>query len=166
MKKIIKLKESELNDIIKQSIKEFLTETNLIRRLRDDEYPEEQLDLDDLSIVKNKNYKAYKSIANNLDKPLNKDNINNVQQNLTNSIQGKLKQQGKSLYVNPKEINMSKTALRKLDKNGIKIEIKGETFSYGNSKIPPSTMIINLTSAFNCPSTHCPSKKRMLCQKK
>ena len=39
------------------------------------------------------------------------------------------------------------------------IEFSGQAFAYGNTKIPRSTLIVNLTSAENCPS-----KKHGLCQ--
>ena len=38
-------------------------------------------------------------------------------------------------------------------------EYKGQVFSYGNSKLPKSTLIVNLSSAENCPS-----RKRGLCE--
>ena len=37
-------------------------------------------------------------------------------------------------------------------KNGMDIEIKGKTFAFGNTKLPENIMIVNLTSAWNCPS--------------
>ena len=39
-----------------------------------------------------------------------------------------------------------------LAKYGMKVEIKGKTFSYGNTKVPENTLIVNFTSAFNCPA--------------
>lgn len=39
------------------------------------------------------------------------------------------------------------------------MQFSGQAFAYGNTKIPRSTLIVNLTSAENCPS-----KKRELCQ--
>lgn len=159
MKKTIRITESELHDMIRNSVKNILTEANRIRRVRDDEYPESQIDLDDLSALKDNNYTAYKSLIKNLDKPLNHNKTKKIQQDLTKKLQDRLVKQGKSIYADPKTIDISNTALRKLESNGIKLEIKGETFSYGNTKLPPSTMIINLTSAFNCPSKHCPLRK-------
>ena len=47
---------------------------------------------------------------------------------------------------------MSENYAEALAKYGMEVEIKGKTFSYGNSKVPENTLIINLTSAFNCPS--------------
>ena len=38
-------------------------------------------------------------------------------------------------------------------------EYKGQVFTYGNSKLPKSTLIVNLSSAENCPS-----RKRGLCE--
>lgn len=38
-------------------------------------------------------------------------------------------------------------------------EYKGQAFTYGNSKLPKSTLIVNLSSAENCPS-----RKRGLCE--
>lgn len=161
MKKVIRINETELKNIIKESINSFLNESNLIQRVKDEDYPTEQIDLDDLSDLKNNKYTTYKALTQRLDKPLDPNKIKNIQQGLTKSLQDRLIQQGKSIYVDPKTIDISNTALRKLSDNGIKLEIKGETFSYGNSKLPPSTMIINLTSAFNCPSKHCPLRKKV-----
>ena len=47
---------------------------------------------------------------------------------------------------------MSENYAEALANYGMEVEIKGKTFSYGNSKVPENTLIINLTSAFNCPS--------------
>lgn len=41
---------------------------------------------------------------------------------------------------------------KELMRHGLDLEIKGKTFSYGNTKVPENTLVINLTSAFNCPS--------------
>jgi hypothetical protein len=56
--------------------------------------------------------------------------------------------------ISPKQIGHigNKELADILGKYGMEVEIKGKTFSYGNSKVPENTLIVNLTSAFNCPS--------------
>lgn len=39
-----------------------------------------------------------------------------------------------------------------LKQHGLQVGIGGKTFSYGNTKLPENIMVINLTSAWNCPS--------------
>jgi hypothetical protein len=70
MKKVIRINETELKNIIKESINSILNEANLIQRVKDEDYPAEQIDLDDLSNLKNNKYSAYKALAQRLDKPL------------------------------------------------------------------------------------------------
>jgi hypothetical protein len=41
---------------------------------------------------------------------------------------------------------------KELEKKGLLLTVSGKSFAYGNHKLPESTMIINLTSAWNCPS--------------
>lgn len=163
----MKLTESKIRDIVRECI---INEANKIRRIRDDEFPFKQLDIDDFSEDKeadkrfNQKYgltgddkrdslKPFKSVNKRM-----RDTVDDYQLQLTNRIQGDLKKQGKSIYVPKKELNAPSSVKEKLSKNGFEIEVKGKTFAYGNTKLPPSTMIINLTSAFNCPSEHCPLK--------
>ena len=47
--------------------------------------------------------------------------------------------------------NVSKNIEDKI-KNGLPLELKGKSFSFGNMKVPEDVMIINLTSAVNCPA--------------
>lgn len=49
-----------------------------------------------------------------------------------------------------------KKALKEL---GLEFGVKGKAFSFGNSKLPPSTLIINITSSFACPIDFCPISK-------
>ena len=46
----------------------------------------------------------------------------------------------------------NKQLAKTLGKYGMEVEIKGKTFSYGNTKVPENTLVVNLTTAFNCPS--------------
>lgn len=52
-----------------------------------------------------------------------------------------------------------KTAIRQLQEKLITTGYLGKAFSYGNGKLPASTLIVNLTSA-----NHCPAKARGLCK--
>lgn len=83
-------------------------------------------------------------------------NIKDVQIDLTKNLQDRyMKDKGVDNPTIPyEELGKigNKALAEKLAKNGMELEIKGKTFSYGNSKVPENTLIINLTSAFNCPS--------------
>lgn len=81
--------------------------------------------------------------------------INKTQTKLTDKLQQELlKTYGdncKFMFYN-KEMTMNKKLSEELAKYGMKMQISGKTFSYGNTKLPENTLVINLTSAFNCPS--------------
>lgn len=165
----MKLTESKIRDIVRECI---INEANKIRRIRDDEFPFKQLDIDDFSEDKdddkrfNQKYgltgndkrdslKPFKDVNKRM-----RDAVDDYQLQLTNRIQGDLKKQGKKVRIPKEELSAPDAVKRRLDKNGFEIEVKGKTFAYGNTKLPPSTMIINLTSAFNCPSEDCYFKKK------
>lgn len=91
----------------------------------------------------------------NFDK-ISQAKINDLQKAITNTLQQRqMKKRGVNKpIVSYKEIG--KVGNKKLDQelaeHGIKLEIVGKTFSFGNSKVPENTLLVNLTSAFNCPS--------------
>lgn len=82
--------------------------------------------------------------------------INDIQKNITNNIQKRyMKDAGVDKPIIPydKLGKVGNKALASaLARYGMEVELKGKTFAYGNSKVPENTLIINLTSAFNCPS--------------
>ena len=82
--------------------------------------------------------------------------IRNIQQNITHDLQDRyMKDNNTNLpVIQSDKIGgiANKRLAMMLRKNGMEVELKGKLFSYGNSKVPENTLIINLTSAFNCPS--------------
>lgn len=56
----------------------------------------------------------------------------------------------KKKIVGSRKSNIKNTQLGEIDNS-----IRGKIFSYGNKKLPASTMIFNLTTAKNCPSKMC-----------
>ena len=59
-----------------------------------------------------------------------------------------------------KESGIKDTQLGEVDNS-----VRGKVFSYGNKKLPASTMIFNLTTAKNCPSKLCNVVKRCYAKK-
>lgn len=164
--------------IINENQLNLLFETERIRRVRDDEYPKFQKDYSDKQFSFMKDYddklnserkkefkengleynaktddidslKKYKSIDSNGSKV-----VDNLQKELTKNLIGRLGTD----KVSVDDIDVPNNIQKTLMKNGIEVSIKGKVFSFGNTKLPPSTMIVNLTTAFNCPSK-CPLKK-------
>ena len=82
--------------------------------------------------------------------------IDDKQSKLTQSIQQKyMDKTGRDTPVIPgKELGRigGDKLKSELMKNGMKVEIVNKTFAFGNSKVPENTLIINLTSAWNCPA--------------
>lgn len=152
---------------------EILKEANRIRRVRDDEFPYYQANpsIETLNSIKDSDEEFNKLLnlkgnqktnrLGNLSQPLSQaqKDVDNVQNQLTKNIQQRLKAQGKSIYQDMSNVDVPNATRKKLANAGLEIEIKGKTFAYGNKKLPPSTMIINLTSAFNCPAKECPLRQ-------
>lgn len=145
--------------IITESQFEMLKEANRIRRLRDDEYPSFQVDTKNLEMLKKNQPDAYKDVLKAIGNNDTNKEVEKVKDNINKDLHQRLKDNGEDLYVDTNSIEIGNVALRKLENNGIKIGLYGQVFSYGNTKLPPSTMIINLTSAFNCPAKHCPLRQ-------
>lgn len=82
--------------------------------------------------------------------------LKDLQAKLTRAIQDRyMDKNGLSKPIIPREkIGKigNKDLAASLAKYGMEVEIKGKTFSYGNTKVPENTLVVNLTSAFNCPS--------------
>lgn len=148
--------------IINESQFEMLREANKIRRLRDDEYPSMQVDTKNLEMLKKNQPDAYKEFLKTVGKNSDDGPMTKVKNRINKDLYKRLEANGEDLYVDTNSIEISNVALRKLGDNGIKIGLSSKIFSYGNTKLPPSTMIINLTSAFNCPSKHC-SLRQSVC---
>lgn len=88
--------------------------------------------------------------------PIPQTQIDTVQKDLTDKVQQRyMDKTGRDKPVIPyKELGTigGDKIQKKLKKNGLELEISGKSFAYGNQKLPESTMIVNLTSAWNCPS--------------
>lgn len=107
----------------------------------------------------------YKSRRDPLTFPKGKE-VKELQQDLTQKVQQRATEKNGSKYVSPDNFTTDSDVKKKdktkivvsqkikdeLSENGFELEIKGKTFVYGNTKLPNSTMIVNLTSAMNCPS--------------
>ena len=93
---------------------------------------------------------------------LGTDIIDKIQKELTRIGQRRrMKETGRNDANIPyKELGVVSPSLKKDLKNGLPLELKGKSFSYGNRKIPEDIMVINLTSAWDCPTTkdECPFK--------
>lgn len=165
MKRIIRLTEND----IKQLVLEAIGETNRIRKWTDDDYkranPYQIPDVDFAAMKKSDDeyYEKHKKKVNTahdlygkINTGINQNKINDLQSELTGSIQKKyMDKTGKDKPV------MSYDELGKvggdvlkdtLKKQGLELEVSGKSFAYGNSKLPENTMIVNITSAWNCPS--------------
>lgn len=168
------LSEDKLRDLVRSVILESLDEANRIRRVRDDEYPSWQVDVDreTLSSIKDsdKEYNEKFNISgkNRADrlKPLKsahpkaESDLEKFQKELTQKLHKRLKDNGEDITV-PLDDNIETTEAvkRRLSDAGIQMGVSGKVFMYGNTKLPPSTLIINLTSAFNCPAKECPLRQ-------
>ena len=163
----MRINENKLRDIIRSVITEALNEANRIQRVKDEDYPKWQLNLDDSEYAKlkddDKQYKETFKLERDSIEPFKnvhkkaKDDINQYQAQLTKNIQDRLTKQGKETFIPSDELHVTDKVKKLLEDNGLEIEIKGKTFPYGNTKLPPSTMVVNLTSAFDCPAAEkCP----------
>ena len=77
---------------------------------------------------------GYHDVDPNVDNDIDAVNYNSIHRSIGNS----------------KESGIENTQLGEVDNS-----IRGKVFSYGNKKLPASTMIFNLTTAKNCPSKLC-----------
>lgn len=113
----------------------------------DDEFNAENPDIDDVNTGKAMFSKPL---------PIQQTKINKVQNAISQNVQQKyMDKTGKDAPVMDKDelgdIGGGKLA-EKLTQYGMEIGLHGKTFSYGNEKLPENILIINLTSAWNCPS--------------
>lgn len=146
----------------------FLTETAKIRPWTDDDYydvnPTQILDPDFEKIKQaDERYKekygkerpstkAWREVS----KGPQASKVNKMQDELTQKLQQKfMDQTGQDTPIMKKEefgrIGNKKLA-EELAKYGMIVQITGKTFSFGNTKVPEDTLVVNLTSAFNCPA--------------
>ena len=88
--------------------------------------------------------------------PIPRSKIDTLQSDLTKKIQKRyMDATGRETPVIPGEElgTIGGNKLKELLKdNGLLLTISGKSFAYGNTKLPEDTMIVNLTSAWNCPS--------------
>ena len=161
------LNESQFKDFLKYT---FLKETAKIRPWTDDDYqkvnPGQVKDADFAKIKMaddnyNKNRKKGGKEVNTGSflfgraHPIPQDRINRLQADITKKVQQRYKDMGNDKTIIPfKELGVigGKKIQEFLKKKGLDLKVSGKSFSYGNSKLPENIMIVNLTSAWNCPS--------------
>lgn len=88
--------------------------------------------------------------------PIPQDTVNRLQAKLTKAAQKRYKEAtGKSKAILTKD-ELGTIGGNKLNQilknNGLLLSISGKSYAYGNKKLPENVMIVNLTSAWNCPS--------------
>lgn len=169
MGKII-LTEADIYSMVESAIKKIVNEARRIQRLSDDNFSHQRdIEPEVLSQIKSQD-KEYNQLFNlkgsaktdriapfrGIPDSRQRKKIDNYQKELTNNIQQRLINNGEETFISKDNLNAPENVLKKLSDNGLEIEVKGKVFGYGNQKLPPTTMIINLTSAFNCPATNCP----------
>ena len=93
---------------------------------------------------------------------LGADIIKKLQDELTKIAQRRRAKEtgGDGTVIPREEIGNISPSIEDTLKDGLPLELKGKSFSFGNMKVPEDVMIINLTSAWNCPTTadECPFK--------
>ena len=162
----MKIKEEELKKIIKESVvKVILNETNKIRPWKGNDL---QVDPDWGDVRKREEEMAAqfgeKPNRDSITKKYGKIASGSYQDKLLKKYQKEISKNAKdraiadkgTKYIASDEVwrgeKPHKSIQEKLGENGLEVGISGKVFGFGNSKLPPSTMIVNITSAFNCPS--------------
>ena len=174
-----------INIILREEVNSFIiNETNRIQRLTDDDYPYPQVDLDMKDFAKmrdvddafnqkrrekmkakglpTKNFKPIDTQDTKFHSPqrgIPKAEIDDYQEELTQNVKNRAIEKTGSDFVNTDNMDLSPNVKEMLSKSGLELEVKGDVFVYGNHKLPADTMIVNLTSAFNCPSLNCPLRQ-------
>lgn len=153
--------------VTEEQYKKLISETRAIRSWTDDDYKKvnpNQINNFDFKASKelddeyNEKYGAKALTAKDLydsAKGIQQTEINRVQSQLTDKLKDKLIKRDGTDIVSPENLGTLKgngTILNILKDVGLKLEIAGKTLSYGNHKLPENTLIINMTSAWNCPS--------------
>ena len=160
----MKFNEENIRKIAKESISRLLQETNRIQpwkgnplqidpdwgevRKRDKELAA-QLGDGKKGVNKStiKNYGDFK--AGSIEDRI----INHYQDEISKNAVERAKQKTGTSFITQDQLKYEPETVRNvLGAAGMEIGLKGKTFSFGNKKLPPSTMIINLTSSFGCPS--------------
>ena len=174
-----------INIILREEIRDFvLNETARIQRLKDSDYPYPQLDLtmsdfakmrdmdDDFNKrrkeklkakgLSTKNFKGVNTQDTKYHSPqrgIPKVEIDDYQQELTQNVKSRAIEKNGSDFIPSSDMDLSPNVEKLLKNSGLELEVKGDVFVYGNHKLPADTMIVNLTSAFNCPSLNCPLRQ-------
>lgn len=168
--------ESQLKWVIRETISRILSETNRIQpwagnskqadvdwtelRREDDEW-NDSVTQKSLKVDSAKQYKDLR------DSSIEKHKIKKYQQELSQRAQERAKQERGSDYISIEEIGDMPDAVRAaLGEMGLQVGIHGKAFAYGNKKLPPSTLIVNITSSFGCPSKDCPLAQKICYAKK
>ena len=84
-----------------------------------------------------------------------KERVGKLQSRITDKLQQQfMDQTGSDDAVLKKDFKIfsPEKIAKELATYGMLVQITGKTFSFGNKKLPEDTLIVNLTSAFNCPS--------------
>ena len=169
----MKISEKDIKKMVKESVIRVLSETNKIRPWKGDrkqidpDWGEERQNMKDYAAQYGEKMNR-RSLADQYGNVggLGKQVINRYQKELTQKAQEKAIGETGSKYIGFDELKKTNIPIElirnKLSENGFEIGIVGKTFSFGNSKLPPSTMIINITSARNCPSMkNCKVKNKL-----
>ena len=158
----MKISEKDIKKIVKESVIRVLNETNKIRPWKGN-----SLQIDpDWGDVRKRNGELAAQFGEKAGKDdiakkygdiapfgYEKKIINKYQDDVSKEAQRRAIEKTGSQYVGLDTFKHEPESIKKaLGENGLEIGIHGKTFSFGNSKLPPSTMIINITSAFECPS--------------
>lgn len=98
------------------------------------------------------------------EKALDAAEIRTLEDELTDKIQKKTGKKTFTLDDLAKNKRISKGAMTSYGEKGKKSKKKinngvyGQSFTFGNTKLPPSTLVVNITDALNCPTKSCPMR--------
>ena len=159
----MKINEKDITKIIKESVLRQLQETNRIQpwkgnslqidpnwadvRKRDEELAAQ---LGDKKVPKRSAVKNYGDIKNGSVEDMI---ISHYQDEISKNAVERAKEKTGTSFISQEQLKYEPETVRNvLSAAGMEIGLRGKTFSFGNKKLPPSIMIVNITSSFGCPS--------------
>ena len=159
----MKINEKDITKIVKESVLRLLQETNRIQpwkgnplqidpnwadvRKRDEELAAQ---LGDKKAPKRSAVKNYGDIKNGSVEDMI---ISHYQDEISKNAVERAKGKTGTSFISQEQLKYEPETVRNvLSAAGMEIGLRGKTFSFGNKKLPPSTMIVNITSSFGCPS--------------
>lgn len=160
--------DKRLHDIIIESVRMVL-ETSKIRPMSDEDWfltnpAQQKIDFDKLKRSDDKHNadkikKYHRNSGQSMFGDLHGDykkEVEALQKRTTKELQARyMADTGRDTPFMPKKelgkVANTKDMAKKL-KDGMEIGVKGKTFAFGNTKLPEDIMIVNLTSAWNCPA--------------